>query len=185
MPLRLRNPLLPAAIVLLLAFGAGCRTTPPEARPASRLEAAREALHGGEFASADQALSALAAEKAGTSEGHEALFLLGLLHLDPRNPSWSPREAEAVLARYLEFPFGEHRPEGVALYALARRLAQPQLSWGGGGAPSAAGGDGAAAGGTADGGEVERLRGEVAARDRELAKLREELERIRRRLTPP
>ena len=175
------------ALLLLLTLPAACRTAPPEERPASRLELARESLHRGAFVTADEALTALAVDEAGSSEGHEALFLLGVLHLDPRNPAWSPREAESVLARYLEFPFGEHRPEGVALYALARRLAAPQLSYSVG-RPASGGGQGggeAAAPAAGEGDEAARLRAEVAARDRELAKLREELERIRRRLTPP
>jgi hypothetical protein len=187
-----RTPLSLALTWLLLA--AGCSTVNGVfERPASRLDMAREALHGGAFTTADQILSALAAEEPGTAEGHEALFLLGLLHLDPRNPAWSPAEAEVVLARYLEFPFGEHRPEGVALYALARRLAKPQIA-----ATTArtvplpvdepelpqqgTGSEATAAEGEVS--EADRLRAEVAARDRELAKLRDEIERIRRRLTP-
>lgn len=185
-----RTPL-PLALCWLLAAGCASVETARE-RPDGRLDAAREALHGGEFATADQVLSALAAEDAASAEGHEALFLLGLLHLDPRNPAWSPAEAEVVLARYLEFPFGRSRPEGVALYALARRLARPQIAAAtgrtvastGDGAPPPA--DSAGATPAADSaGEAERLRAEVAARDRELARLRDELERIRRRLAPP
>lgn len=178
-----RSPLPLALCWLLLA--AGCSSVAVEERPAGRLDAAREAFHGGEFATADQILSTLAAEEPGTAEGHEALFLLGLLHLDPRNPAWSPAEAEVVLGRYLEFPFGEHRPEGVALYALARRLAKPQVAADTARAvplPAAGGTAGAAEG---EAGETDRLRAEVAARDRELARLRDELERIRRRLAPP
>lgn len=187
-----RTPLSLALSWLLLA--AGCSTVNGVfERPASRLDTAREALHGGAFTTADQILSALAAEEARTAEGHEALFLLGLLHLDPRNPAWSPAEAEVVLARYLEFPFGAHRPEGVALYALARRLAKPQIAATTArtvplpadepGPPQQGAGSQATAAGEAS--EVDRLRAEVAARDRELAKLRDEIERIRRRLTPP
>jgi hypothetical protein len=181
--------LLPLTLGCLLWLAPGCAHVPVEERPASRIEAAREALHGGQFASADSMLSALAAAEPETAQGHQALFLLGVLHLDPRNPAWSPAEAEIVLARYLEFPFGEHRPEAVALYALARRLAAPMPrvarvpageGRSGGAAPPAAAG-----GGAGEGDESERLRREIADRDRELAKLREELERIRRRLSPP
>lgn len=186
-----RTPLPLALCWLLLA--AGCSTVAVEQRPAGRLEAARQALHGGEFATADQVLSMLAAEEPDSADGHEALFLLGLLHLDPRNPAWSPAEAEVVLARYLEFPFGERRPEGVALYALARRLARPQIAAAARSVPLSADGlapagdsaEGTAGAAAGEAGEIERLRGEVAARDRELAKLRDELERIRRRLAPP
>jgi hypothetical protein len=185
----MKSTSLPLALAWLV-LAAGCSTVAVEERPTSRLEAARDALHGGEFASADQILSALAAEEGVTAEGHEALFLLGLLHLDPRNPAWSPAEAEVVLGRYLEFPFAEHRPEGVALYALARRLATPQVAAAArvavpsadGSVASSDGGEEPAAG---EGTEAERLRAAVAARDRELAKLRDELERIRRRLAPP
>jgi hypothetical protein len=178
------------ALACLLALGCllpvthGCAPATVETRPpgrpeaASRLEAAREALHGGQFASADGVLSALAAGGPETAEGHQALFLLGVLHLDPRNPAWSPAEAEVVLARYLEFPFGEHRPEAVALYALARRLAAPFPY------PPVARGDGGEAAPAGEASESERLRGEIAQRDRELARLRDELERIRRRLAP-
>lgn len=176
------------ALGCLLPLAHGCAPATVETRPpgrpeaASRLEAAREALHGGQFASADGVLSALAADQPETAEGHQALFLLGVLHLDPRNPAWSPAEAEVVLSRYLEFPFGEHRPEAVALYALARRLAAPFpypiVARGDGGQPAPA------AGPAGEAAESERLRGEIAQRDRELARLRDELERIRRRLAP-
>ncbi|HEX6202897.1 MAG TPA: hypothetical protein VF100_07840 [Thermoanaerobaculia bacterium] len=186
-----RTPLSLALTWLLLAAGCSTVNTVFE-RPASRLDMAREALHRGAFTTADQILSALAAEEPDTAEGDEALFLLGLLHLDPRNPAWSPAEAEVVLARYLEFPFGEHRPEGVALYALARRLAKPQIA-----ATTARTvplpadeleppqpGAELEAIDAGEASEADRLRAEVAARDRELAKLRDEIERIRRRLTP-
>lgn len=176
--------LLPLSLACLLWLAPGCAHVPVEERPASRIETAREALHGGQFASADSMLSALATVEPETAQGHQALFLLGVLHLDPRNPAWSPAEAEIVLARYLEFPFGEHRPEAVALYALARRLAVP-MPWVAR-IPAGEGGSGAmppAAAGVGD--ENEHLRREIADRDRELAKLREELERIRRRLSPP
>lgn len=186
-----RLPSLGVACLLSLALGCAHVAEVIEERPSRRIDAARDALHGGQFATADHLLSALAAGEPETAQGHQALFLLGMLHLDPRNPAWSPAEAEIILARYLEFPFGEHRPEAVALYALARRLAQPLPLFTRARAP-AGGDDGsgeaappATAGAEgAEGDETERLRREIAARDRELAKLREELERIRRRLTP-
>jgi hypothetical protein len=178
----------PLALVCLLSLALGCAHAAAvvEERPARRIDVAREALHGGQFASADHLLTELAADEPETAEGHQALFLLGVLLLDPRNPAWSPAEAEIVLARYLEFPFGEHRPEAVALYTLARRLAQPFPLLGrasGGDEGTASGPPEAAAGGEGD--EADRLRREIADRDRELAKLRDEIERIRRRLTPP
>lgn len=172
------------ACLLSLALGCAHVSEVVEERPARRIEMAREALHGGQFATADHLLTALAAGEPETAQGHQALFLLGMLHLDPRNPAWSPAEAEVVLARYLEFPFGEHRPEAVALYALARRLAAPMPRVAR--IPAGEGGSGAmppAIAGAVD--ESEHLRREIADRDRELAKLREELERIRRRLSPP
>jgi hypothetical protein len=181
-------PSLALGCLLSLALGCSHVAAVVEERPARRIDAAREALHGGQFASADHVLSALAANEPETAEGHQALFLLGVLHLDPRNPAWSPAEAEIVLARYLEFPFGEHRPEAVALYTLARRLAQPQPLLSRARAPDTAGDEALGpppAGADGGGNEAERLRREIADRDRELAKLREEMERIRRRLTPP
>ncbi|HUO87223.1 MAG TPA: hypothetical protein VM617_07515 [Thermoanaerobaculia bacterium] len=176
----------PALLVALL-LTAGCAHLPPEARRDDALDLARAALHGGEFVTADQMLSRLAAESPHSAQGHEAQFLLGVLHLDPRNPAWNPTEAEHLLARYLDFPFGERRTEAVVLYALARRLATPQpriLSTGTGTDVGAAIGEAPAADAGTPAGEVERLRRELEARDRELAKLREELERIRRTLTP-
>lgn len=171
----MNRPTTTALLALLLATG--CAHVPAEEPPERRLELAREALHGGAFTTADQLLSSLAAEKPLDVEGHEAQFLLGLLHLDPRNPGWNPTEAEHVLSRYLEFPFGERRPEAVVLYALARRLATPLPT------RVVIAGDGESA--PADVvGEVERLRRELESRDRELAKLRQELERIRRTLAP-
>lgn len=165
----------PALFVALL-LTAGCAHVPPVDRGDGPLDLARAALHGGEFVTADQMLSRLAAESPPSAVGHEAQFLLGLLHLDPRNPGWNPTEAEHVLGRYLDFPVGERRTEAVVLYALARRLATPQPllpSTGSAEAPV-----------VFDPGEAGRLRSELEARDRELAKLREELERIRRTLAP-
>lgn len=166
-------PPLLAAILLTV----GCAHLPPEDRGDDSLDRARAALHGGEFVTADQLLSRLAARSPPDAVGHEAQFLLGLLYLDPRNPAWNPAEAEHVLGRYLDFPIGERRTEAVVLYSLARRLATPQppLS-------STSGGERPVI--VSDSGEAERLRRELEARDRELAKLREELERIRRTLAP-
>lgn len=186
LPTSARLPSLALWCLLSLALGCTHVAAVVEERPVRRIELAREALHGGQFATADHLLTSLAASEPETADGHQALFLLGVLHLDPRNPAWSPAEAEIVLARYLEFPFGEDRPEAVALYSLARRLAQPlplftRAGTSGGGEGSASAPPAASGGGD----EAERLRREIAARDRELAKLREELERIRRRLAPP
>jgi hypothetical protein len=169
-----------ALLVTLLAAGlAGCQHLPEPLQPAraERLEEARAAMHGGSFARADRILSSLASDHAGRREGREALFLLGVLHLDPRNPGWDPAEAAKVLDVYLDSRAGERRPEAVALFALARRLGEPPAA-----AVLETGGEEAA---IADGDDVEALRDRLADCEGEIARLREELERIRRTLSPP
>ena len=146
-------------------------------------------MRGGSFARAEEGFVALAGRHPERPEGRESLFLLGVLYLDPRNPAWDPERAEAHLGSYLHLDGPqERRPEALALFALARRLVEPPESEDGGpprqvpvedvGADTGASVDAAAA----DNGRLER---QLAEKDREIARLREELERIRRTLSPP
>jgi len=132
-----------------------------------------------------------------TREGREALFFIGMIRLDPRNPNWDPAPAEASLTRYLAEPAEEdprerprpaRAPEGTTLLELARQLNLPATERVAGLQPE-----------TRVEVEVQRvvvpaqqatdqsaaLRRQIAERDAEIRRLREELDRIRRTLAPP
>jgi len=192
-------PALLAAACVLAA--AGCTTLAPH-RPdptARAWETARAAMRGGSFARAERGFAELAESRPERPEGRESLFLLGVLYLDPRNPAWDPERAESHLGRYLRLDGPQdHRPEALALFALTRRLVESPESDREGedqrppqqvpvedvGADV---GRSADAGPAADGAAEEngRLQRQLAEKDREIARLREELERIRRTLSPP
>ncbi|HEX2253290.1 MAG TPA: tetratricopeptide repeat protein [Thermoanaerobaculia bacterium] len=185
-PPRRLLPILLLAAALLPA--ASCSNVRSPSEEATLWNGAREALAQGEFIRAEQLLTRLLDEHPGAPEGREALFYLGLLHLDPRNPSGDAPTAAEELLRYLNHRGEiERRVEGLALFALARQLSLPpeqlvaELVPGGMPppvvvvAPDGAGGDPA---------DVERLRSALASRNAEIARLREELERIRRTLAP-
>jgi hypothetical protein len=158
---------------------------------------AHDALYEQRFADAERDFSRIQDEHPETREGREALFFLGLMRLDPRNPDWDPEPAEAVLRRYLadpdprdeadrRLPTPARVPEGRALLELARQLNLPPDERVAGLAPETRV-------------EVQRvvvpaqqatdeaaaLRAQIAERDAEIRRLREELDRIRRTLAPP
>lgn len=173
-------PALLAAIWLVSA--AGCTTAGPREpdRTALAWEAARETMQGGSFASAETAFLELVASHPERPEGREALYLLGVLHLDPRNPAWDAGRAEEYLRTYLHLPGPQqNRAEALALFALARRLVEAST---GDAAPPV---EGVAIEGGNAAAENGRLAKEIAEKDREIARLQEELERIRRALSPP
>jgi len=173
---------LPALLAAACLAAAGCTTAGPGRadRTALAWQASREAMRGGSFASAEESFRELAAEHPERPEGRESLFLLGVLYLDPRNPAWDAGRAEDYLGRYLHLAGPQdHRPEALALFALARRLVEPAESDGDAGASRIA------LEGTTAAAENGRLQKQLAEKDREIARLREELERIRRTLSPP
>lgn len=147
----------------------------------------------GDFERADSVFSLISVTYPETNEGREALFYLGVLSLDPRNPDWDAAPAEAHLQRYLLADSGvsdtegmiHRRPEGETLYRLARQFdlpseerIEPLRSPVGRttvvvreAKPSTLGA------------EIEQLRLQVANRDEQIRTLREELDRIRKTLT--
>jgi hypothetical protein len=147
------------------------------------------------FEEAENAFTQLVAEHPNTVEGREALFYLGILRLDPRNPAWSSRIAEDRLTEYLALADRGVRlyryPEAQAFFQMAHELnlppdariavLQPQeriitieervL------VPAEESRQLTA--------QIERLRTQVAERDSTIRAQQEELERIRRTLTGP
>lgn len=161
------------------------------------------------FADAERGFRRMAAEFPESREGREALFYLGSLQMDPRNPKWEPDSAAASLRRYLardsvEPPRTLPRPEALVLLEIANQLnlpphqrvpeLQPQtrvitrITPGRTQPPSAPPRVVSAAESLA---EIERLRRLVSERDRQIAdrdaeirRQREDLERIRKTLVP-
>jgi len=190
-------------LVLLLAlFLAACATLAPGSgdRQAKRLWTdAHLALRAENFRAADSLFSRLATAHPGTEEGREALFFLGEMRMDPRNPGWNSRQAADYLRRYLahganERPTEIHRhPEANTFLELANQLNLPPGQRIGALQPGTSvevrtvttpqrvvPSEEAAALRT----ELERLRREVEERDETIRRQREELNRIRNTLTP-
>ena len=158
---------------------------------------AHQALAAEDFGRADALFQRLATDHRTADEGREAVFYLGAMRLDPRNPDWNPGPAEQYLKEYLagDTPTGPaiapRRPEARTLLELASQLnmppqervpalqaetqvvveAQPQRVV----VPAAESRALAA--------EVSRLRRELADRDATIQTQREEMERIRKTLT--
>lgn len=156
---------------------------------------ANDALARFDFAGAEALFEEVATRYPESVEGRESLFFLGALRLDPRNVEWDPVPAEQRLGQYLALR-AEGGPrlyrylEAQTLHELARQLILPAESRVEGLRPEervvtverrvvvpAAQSRELAA-------EVARLRQEIAERDGRLRAQQEELERIRRTLTP-
>lgn len=162
------------------------------------------------FADAERGFRRVAAEFPERREGREALFYLGSLQMDPRNPKWEPDSAAASLRRYLARDSAEAsrtlpRPEAQVLLEIANQLnlppnervpelqpgtrvitrsqparARPQTAPPPRVAPAAE-----------FSAEVARLRRQIderdkviAERDAEIRRLRDDIERIRKTLVP-
>jgi hypothetical protein len=164
------------------------------------------------FADAERGFRRVAAEFPERREGREALFYLGSLQMDPRNAKWEPDSAAVSLRRYLErdsvaAPHTLRRPEALVLLEIANQLnlppdqrvpeLQPRTrvvtrAPTPGRAPTQAAPPPLRVAPAAEAAaEIERLRrqlGErekvIAARDDEIRRLREEIERIRKTLVP-
>ena len=161
------------------------------------------------FAEAEQSFRRVAAEYPDSREGLESLFYVGTLRMDPRNPQWSPDTAAVVIQQYLarDSVFGPKtlpRPEAVVILQLASQLnlpaedrvpelqpevrtrrviervpasRQPTR-------PRVTTTDASEAEAAALRREIEQLKRQLGDRDQQINKQREELERIRKTLTP-
>jgi hypothetical protein len=177
----------------LLVLTTGCAHLVPRPDARGRLwDDAHRALGMGEFEQATRGFEGLAEAYPDTREGREAVFFLGALRMDPRNPEWNPRPAADLLRRYLALDsvgnITARRPEAAILYQLADQLNLPDEAR----VPGLQAEARVVPGPTriiraeqcpvpAD---VEALRRQVAERDDQIRRQREELERIRRTLTP-
>lgn len=155
---------------------------------------AHEALGAVQFGRADTLFTRIVTDHGATETGRESLFYLGTIRLDPRNPSWSSERAEAALAQYLRADTSSaavihRRPEAVTLFALAQQLnmpaeervpglqSEPRVVVQRVVVPARQAGALAT--------EVARLREQVAARDAQIRRQEEELDRIRKTLSAP
>lgn len=189
----------------LALFLAACATLAPGSggREGKRLwTEAHLALRAENFRAADSLFTRLATDHPRTEEGHEALFFLGEMRMDPRNPGWNSRLAAEYLRRYLargdSSPRAEiHRqPEANTFLELANQLNLPAGQRIGALQPGTTvevrqpaaqpvpqrvvPSEEAAALRT----EIERLRAQVAERDETIQRQRDELNRIRNTLAP-
>jgi hypothetical protein len=142
------------------------------------------ALYDSAFARADSLFTRLAADHGGSSEGREAIFYLGTVHLDPRNPAANIERAETAFLRYLDRNGDEvilhRRPEALTLLALVREITrQPEAP-----TPVSVPATPPAASIRELQEENDRLRRQIAQRDEQIRQQREELDRIRRALAP-
>jgi hypothetical protein len=175
----------------------GIRGADTEAR-AGLWHEAHIALYQEDFPRADSLFNRLAAAHPHAEEGREALFYVGAIHIDPRNQAWDSERAETVLRRYLQQDtigtLIHRRPEATTLLEIARQLnlpAEDRVEW--------------LQPGTITRTEVierpprriaptdqlreveqenDRLRQQLAQRDAQIRRQQDELDRIRRTLTP-
>ncbi len=174
------------------ASGGGAERRASEAR-LELWRQAQEAVRVGQFARADTLYGVLISQYGATETGHEALFYLGALRLDPRNPNWSSALAQTALEMYLapdtSGALQARRPESRTLLELAKQLNLPSENRVSGlqgetrvvREPVVVQGREAASLRA----EVARLRDQVAAKDAQIRRQDEELERIRRTLAAP
>jgi hypothetical protein len=187
-------------LLLGLALLTGCAHVsswldPPPEDLSGLWNEAQDAFFAEDFARAEVLFGEIAREHEGTLEGREALFYLGVIRIDPRNPDWDSELAQARFADYLGLlDDGGTRlyryPEARTLHQLARQLnlppearieplrpgervvtiedpsASPEQT-------------------RALAAEVERLKQLLVERDATIRAQQEELDRIRRTLTGP
>jgi hypothetical protein len=193
-----------ALVLVLVALLAACAHLPGGSsateRERDRLwREAHFALSAENFPAADTLFTQLTRSFPNTQEGREALFYLGAMRIDPRNPAWSSRVAAEWLRQYLAR--GDtaaerriyRRPEATTLLELSNQLNMPAEN-----RIAALKPDTVVTTRTrvvprrvvtveesrALAGEVERLRRELAEREETIRSQREELNRIRRTLAP-
>jgi len=163
----------------LLVLALGCGGGPPATAPApvglapkstDRLASGIHALELGKFEDAVEDFLWVAEREGGSRLGREALLLAMAADLDPRNRSRRLAEGAALAARYLAIapPDDNARPVVLATYLMALELGAPE--------PTGA----RAAGLPAPTAPPVNTR--MLALERELAKLKDELARIRKTL---
>jgi hypothetical protein len=162
--------------LLAITALAGCvhlRPPPPAssvgatAAWAPAISAAQRDASAGRHDDAERVLRDFAAAYPGTVEGLESAYWRAMILLDPSNGKSSPREAAALLGEYLEAEAPVvHRAEALVLRRLATTLAAAR--------------DTPARAAVTDprDGEIKRLK-------EELEKTTAELDRIKKRLSPP
>ncbi len=156
---------------------------------------AHAALAVEDFPTSEAIFERIARDFPGTIEARESTFYLGTIRLDPRNPEWDPGAAEEHLTRYLAgFSDGGPRlyryPEALTMHEVARQLNLPPDSRMEGLQPErqvvtieqrvivpAEQSQELAT-------EIEVLRQQLIERDERIQAQQEEIERIRRTLTP-
>jgi hypothetical protein len=174
-------------IVLLVALGAGCRHSspppqriieapiqpPPPVEPpwVGTLALVQTAVDSGQFAKADSMLADFERDQAGTADASESSFWRAMLRADPRNPAFAPADARAALESYLGSEGARRRTEASVMLRMLSISDSLRAAL-----------------------AAQRTAAESRdrARDEELQKLRDELQRtqaeldrIKRRLGPP
>jgi hypothetical protein len=157
---------------------------------------AQAAFYADSFRLATVRFQAVADSFPKSVEGHEAHFYLGVIFLDPHNPSFDPRIADEQLNVYLAPGDPRHPPyrrtEATAMQRMAQEFRKPceeritalrcetrvveRRTTGTRDPQRAVNGTSSA--------EVERLQAAVADRDAQIQRLRDELDRIRNTLVP-
>jgi hypothetical protein len=144
------------------------------------ITAAHRDASAGRSEDAERVLRDFSAAYPGTVEAAESNYWRAVFMLDPANSRSSPREAEMLLAEYLDSNASvAHRPEAIVLRRIASTLAS---------AREATAREAAAARATAADSrdaEVRRLDSEVKRLKEELEKTTAELDRIKKRLSTP
>lgn len=154
---------------------------------------AHQALAVEDYARAAAFFQRLVNEQPESALAREAVFYLGAMRMDPRNPAWDPKPAEGLLRQYLAFdsvrPVIGNRAEADILLQLAAQLNMPPRERLPAFQPEVVVETRPervivpAQESRALAAEVAQLRREVAAKDSTIQAQREEIERIRRTLT--
>ena len=158
------------------------------------------------FAESERSFRRVAAEYPDSREGVESLFYVGTLRMDPRNPQWSPDTAAAVMRRYLARdsaagPKTLPRPEALVILGIASQLnlpaedrvpeLQPEIRTRTARPTSPQAPPARVVRTEASEAElaalrrqIDQLKGQLSDRDDQIRRQREELDRIRKTLTP-
>lgn len=82
------------------------------------LAAVRAAVDSGRFALADTILTTFEQAQAGTTDASESAFWRAMLRADPRNPDFTPAAARAALESYLASDSAQRRTEASVMLRL-------------------------------------------------------------------